>query len=89
MRISKAYFPNIPPVTIPEGSGSKKFVQPGRQLLGASRRGQPLFCARSVWIIRDHRKLARTRLTAFLTDPFEEIDVHLDEILPNAGRSRF
>jgi len=43
--------------------GSKKFVQQGRSH----------FCARSVWIIREHKKLARTPLTAFFNRPLEDI----------------
>jgi len=64
--------PTFPRPLIPK-VGSKKFVQQGRQLLGASRRGPPLFCARSVWIIREHRKMARTPLTAFFNRPMSRL----------------
>ena len=51
------------------GVGSKKSVQQGRELLAASRRGPPLFCARSVHAVREHRKMARTPLAAFFNGP--------------------
>jgi hypothetical protein len=38
----------------------KKVIQQGRASLVASRRGQPLFDARSVLLVREHGKMART-----------------------------
>ena len=42
--------------------GSKKSVQQGRSL----------FCARSVLVLREHRKMARTSLAAFFNRPWRE-----------------
>jgi len=50
--------PTFPRSLIPRVD-SKKFVQQGRSH----------FCAQSVWIIREHRKMARTPLTAFFNRP--------------------
>jgi hypothetical protein len=38
--------------------GSKKSVQQGREWFSVSRRGPPLFYARSVCVIREHGKMA-------------------------------
>jgi hypothetical protein len=50
--------------------GSKKSVQQGRAWFSVSRRGPPLFYARSVCVIREHGKTARTALAAFFNRPF-------------------
>jgi hypothetical protein len=49
--------------------GSKKSVQQGREWLSVSRRGPPLFDARSVCGIGEHGKMARTPLAAFFNRP--------------------
>ncbi len=49
--------------------GSKKSVQQGRAWFSVSRRGLPLFYARSVCVIREHGKMARTPLAAFFNRP--------------------
>ncbi len=54
--------PIRPPSPDPRG-GSKKFVQQGRSH----------FSARSVWRIREHRKMARTPLTAFFNSPLQQL----------------
>jgi len=48
---------------------SKKIVQQGRESLVRSQRAYPLFDARSVLLVRDHGKTARTPLTAFFIIP--------------------
>ena len=53
--------------------GSKKSVQQGRESLARSRRGHPLFCARSVHLVREHGKMVRTPLDGlFSTDPYKD-----------------
>jgi len=56
--IESHIFPTFPRSII-RRVGSKKFVQQGRSY----------FCARSVWIIREHGNMARTPLTAFFNRP--------------------
>jgi hypothetical protein len=52
--------------------GSKKSVQQGREWFRVSRRGPPLFYARSVCVIREHGKMTKTPLAAFFNRPIIE-----------------
>jgi len=65
-------------------AGSKKSVQQGYAWLDSSRRvrriacfilkGETIVCARSVLVIREHGKMARTPLAAFFNRPIIKLN---------------
>ena len=75
----KDHFSAIPPLPPEPRGGSKKacpelvagFVQPCPE--SGRRKGRSHFYARSVWRIREHRKMARTPLTTFFNSPLNTL----------------